>query len=649
MPGIYRFEVRFFMMCIRRLAAIFLLVCAGGLMAGESTARETLEQARAAPSPAESIRILESALPSGGEWRFFYLMEITLQYSRLGDWTAARSVLSRIDTAEVPKNHIDRYTYWLALTREQTGDREEAEKLYGERVLSAKAGDPLLYLGYLRIASSGAQKILTAMDTALPDLRRTDPASWILSRYLGALVAVREGEWAFASQCLSVFLSDRGNAPEEYRGWASFYYGWSLYRLGEWEKAHNALLSFLELHDDHERVWQAATAAAFCALQTGRDPLPLADRAIAHAPTQTDRAEGLVFKASILTDRGDHAAASGILQSVADGTATSGQTAESPRARFMLADIAFVRRQYAEAEKHWLMVYGDFPESPLAEESLFRAAEQWYLQGTADRAVRLFTRYRQNHPNGKYTDLVLKNGGEALFSAGKTDLAILWWEAFVTRFPKSTLMPRVLYDLVSAYRASGDYGAALRMARSYRHDYPDEAEADRMAEEIEALELLNRGAPQDAASLAVEYRRLGGAGSPGGRSKGLALARMYLADRSRREDGVGVLGEIVAALPADTARIGRTDRAVFAGAEMLLGNYLRDTGDYPGSARAFLSAGNLYAPIDGERAAESLYGAVDAFLRTNRRGDAEKALETMRTSWPRSVWTGRARRLLPAE
>lgn len=637
------------MILIRRLAAALLLICAGGMMTGESTTRETLERARAASSPAESIRILESAVPAGGEWRFFFLMEITLQYSRLGDWSAARSVLSRIDPASVPEDHVDRYTYWLALTREQTGDTAGAEKLYVDRIFSAQVRDPLLYLGYLRIASSGAKKIISVMDSTLPNLRTEDPASWILSRYLGGLVAVREGQWAFAADCFSGVLSNRGHAPEEYHGWAAFYHGWSLYRLGNWESAHAALTSFLDRHDDHERVWQAATAAAFCALQTGRNPLPLADRAIARAPTATDRAEGLVFKASILIDRGDHAAASDILRSVADGSATSGQTAFSPRARFMLADSAFARREYAEAEKHWLIVYSDFPGSPLAEESLFRAAEQWYLQGTADRAVRLFTRYRQNHPNGKYTDLVLRNGGEALLSDGKRDLAILWWEAFVTRFPKSTLMPRVLNDLVSAYRASGDYGAALRMARAYQHDYPDEAQADRISAEIETLELLNRGAAPDTASLAVEYRRLGGATSPEGRSRGLSLARMYLDDRSRRGDGVRILEEIDATLPANTARIGRTDRAVYAGAGMLLGNYLRDTGNYSESAQAFLSAGTLYAPIDGERAAESLYGAVDAFLRTNRRGDAEKALETMRTSWPRSVWTGRAKRLMPAE
>jgi len=161
--------------------------------------------------------------------------------------------------------------------------------------------------------------------------------------------------------------------------------------------------------------------------------------------------------------------------------------------------------------------------------------------------------------------------------------------------------------------------------------------------------LLNRGAAPDTAAVAVEYRRLGGAETGEGRSKALVLARIYLADAGRHAEGRRILEEVTATLPRNTAMLSRTDRAVYAGAEMLLGNHLRETGDFSAASRAFLSAGTLFAPIDDERAAEALYGAVDSFLRTDRRGDAEKALETMRSSWSRSVWTQRAARLLGAE
>lgn len=633
----------------RASAIVLFLFFAGVPGASEPAVRDVFEQAQTAASPAESIRILEKGLPDSGEWRFLYLMEITRQYGNLDDWSSALTAVNRITPDMISPEHADRYAYLLALARENTGDAGAAEQTYHDRIFGSEAREPLLYLGYLRLSSAGAEKTLARMDAMLPDLRKTDPDSWLLSRYLGGLVAVREGQWAFAADLFSLVLDGPERAPEEYLPWASFYHGWSLYRTGTWEKAYGALSLYLEKFPDHERVWQASTAAAFCAMQTGRDPLRHADRAVSRAPTPRDRAEGLLFKASILLDRGDHAGAATLLLSVADGTATSGLTVFSPRARFMLADAAFSRRDFAEAEKHWLAVYRDFSDDPLAEEALFRAGEQWYLQDRADRAVQLFTRYRQNHPNGKYTDLVLKNGGEALRTQGKTDLAILWWESFITRFPKSRLMPRVLNDLVSAYRDSGDYAAALRMARTYANDYPREAEADRIAGEIETLELLNRGAAPDTAAVAVEYRRLGGAETGEGRSKALVLARIYLADAGRHAEGRRILEEVTATLPRNTAMLSRTDRAVYAGAEMLLGNHLRETGDFSAASRAFLSAGTLFAPIDGERAAEALYGAVDSFLRTDRRGDAEKALETMRSSWSRSVWTQRAARLLGAE
>ena len=149
--------------------------------------------------------------------------------------------------------------------------------------------------------------------------------------------------------------------------------------------------------------------------------------------------------------------------------------------------------------------------------------------------------------------------------------------------------------------------------------------------------------------MAVEYRRKGGSSTGAGREDGLALARMYLADTGHRSDAGTILEEITAAIPRNTAGLSRADRVVFAAAAMLYANYLRDTGDTNGASAAFLSAGTLFAPVDGERAAEALYGAADAFMRSGKRGDAKKALETLRSSWPESLWTRRAGQLLPSD
>lgn len=634
---------------IRRFTTITLLFLVSGSLLAESAPREILSRARALESPESAVRLLESEIPPTGTWRFYYLMEIAYQHSLLNDWALARKAVIAIDAASIPADRTDQYTYWNALTIEKNGDSAAAEQLYKKRIFSGAARDPQLYLGYLRLASSDAEKTVKLMDSAIPDLRKLDRDSWLLSRYLAGLVAVREGSWAFASDSFSIILHEKDSADPEYLGWASFYHGWSLYRLGRWEPAFTSLVAFLGSYERHERVWQASTAAAFCAMQTGRDPLPYADRAITHAPTQNDRAETLILKASILIDRGEFAPAEKILVSVADGISTSGQTVFSPRARFMLADTAFTRRDYPTAEKHWLILYDQFPKNALAEESLFRAAEQWYLQGKHSRAVELFNRYRQNHPNGTYMDLVLKNGGEVLASSGQRELAILWWESFISRFPKSPFLPRVQNDLVAAYRETKDYTAALRLARAYQREFPREAETDDIGAQIQTLQILERGETPDTAKLMVEYKRLGGEKTESGRARGLELAKVYLADTSRRDEGHRILEDISKTLPRSTAKISRSDRTVYATSYMLLANIFRGSDDLSNASSAFLSAGTLFSPIDGERAAESLYGAVDAFMRTGRNSDAVQALKTMRTSWPDSVWTRRASRLVPAE
>lgn len=634
---------------IHRFITLGVFILSGSILIAETVPRDILVRARSAESPLAAIRLLEGEIPADGVWRFYYLMEIAYQHSLRADWVSARKAVVAIDVGAVPAERLDHYVYWNALTIEQSGDKAAAEKIYQKRIFSGAARDVQLYLSYLRVASSGAEKTVKLMDTALPKLKTSDRSTWLLSRYLAGLVAVREGAWAFAADSFSHFLAEKEGTNPEFRGWASFYHGWSLYRLGRWEPAFTALSTFLTDYPSHERVWQASTAAVLCSMQTGRDPLPYADRAILHAPTQNDRAEAHILKASVFIDRGEYAAADAILLSVADGSATSGQTLFSPRARFMLADTAFTRREYPAAEKHWLILYEQFPHDTLAEESLFRAAELWYLQGNHARAVNLFTRYRQNHPNGSYMDLVLKNGGEVLVASGQRDLAILWWESFITRFPKSSFLPRVQNDLVAAYRETKDYPAALRLARVYQRSFPREAEADGIASQIQTLEILERGESPDTANLAVEYTRLGGAKSEAGRSKGLVLAKIYLADTSRRDEGRRILEDITKTLPRTTSSLSRSDRAVYAGSYMLLANFYRNTDELSSASTAFLSAGSLFSPIDGERAAESLYGAVDAFIRTGRSSDAVQAVKTMRSSWPDSVWTRRAIRLVPAE
>ncbi|HNQ97828.1 MAG TPA: hypothetical protein PKH81_07035, partial [Treponemataceae bacterium] len=92
----------------------------------------------------------------------------------------------------------------------------------------------------------------------------------------------------------------------------------------------------------------------------------------------------------------------------------------------------------------------------------------------------------------------------------------------------------------------------------------------------------------------------------------------------------------------------REERLVFAAAWSLLATLDRQDNAHVRSARAFLSSGSMYAPLDGERAAEALYGAIDSFVQGKKHADAQTTYQTLIASWPDSRWTARAGMLLSA-
>lgn len=614
--------------------------------AGGGSPREILERARTSV-PSEALSLLERGLPVSGGLRPYYLVELARQAALDRKWK--ESIRWSETAAEIPDEIADSRAFWHGYALEASGKADSALPVYKKRLETGLARDPSLYLAFFRISSGGAEGMTARLDAALPNLSKTDPETYALSRYLGGLCSVRGGNWDFAVTAFTRFAGVRGDRFPEYAPWAAFYRGWGLYRLGKWDQALKYLTEYIDSWPNHERSWQAAVAAALSAIQAGRDPLPFTDRAVRLAPDSEALAESLLLRATVLIDRREFAAAEKALTGLVDGSATDGETSLAPRALFMLGDLAFRQGKTDEAERRWLALVARFPRHPLSEEALYRGAEAWFIQSDWARSADLFSRYRQSWPSGRFAETSLRTGGTAFMRSGKTDLAIIWWEDLLSKYPKSRLVPDTMADLVSAYRAGGDYPHALALARDYRTRFPAEASRDGMDGEIAELERLKKGETAGSAALHAEYVRLGRAGTAEGRDRGLALAREYLRDASRRTEARELLLEITGKAPKSFDGLSRGERATFAGAFSLLANGYRNGGDYPRAAKAFLSAGSLYSPMDGERAAEALYGAADSFIQAGLRPDAKRTVETLKSAWPDSVWTRRADMLMSAE
>lgn len=614
---------------------------------GLSDARAILETARelGVGNPLAAIELLEKGLADSGSLAPWYLAELTRESALARSWTAARNWGARLAALSVPADLADTAAWWYGLALEKTGDAPAAARVYRARIDGGACGEPLIWLAYLRTADSGAEKVSASLDAAFPLLKLTAPDTYALSRYLAGLCAVRSGEWNFAAVSLARFESIRGTRFPEYAPWSAFYLAWSHNRSGRTREALAAFTSYLDRWPTHERAWQAATAAALAASQdpgAGVDAAVMAERAIAKAPTRADRADSMILRSTILLDRGDRAGAERDLPGIVDGSLTGGATPSASRAQFLYAEIAFRSNDFEAAVSRWNRLISAFPSEALAEEALYRIGDAYYIAGDWKSAGTAFTRYRSAWPSGRFLAAVLRSGGESWYRSGSNDLAVLWWEDLLAKFPDSSAVPGAMRDLASAYRARKDYQAALRVSRRYLERFPKEAVLDGIEAQIGELTGLAGGTAGSASAMASAYSREGGSSTASGRMLGLSLAKEYLGDWNRRNEARKILEELTTSAPKTPDGQGSADRRARAEAMSLLANVYREDARYRDASALFLSSGTWFAAVDPERAAEALFGAVDTFLLAGSPPDAQKTLETMRKTWPDSVWTRRA-------
>ncbi len=630
--------------CRRLRAWIFAVLAIQAAVAfADGSARALLEESRLDPDTRAAAKRLEEGYPRAGELSPYYLVEISRLHGVSGDWAASLSWSSK--KIEVPETLADAKAWWHGQALERLSRNAEALTVYESRLSKGVSKDIELYRSYFRVSPKGAGNMVA--------LLRKNATLDYQTAYLAGLCAVRSGEWETAEALFTQYLAEASKvsaskaSPE--RPWALFYRGWSLYRQARWKDAVTGLQAYITEYPGHDRAWQAAGAAALASIQNGTGALSFAERAVALAPGPAEKAESLLLKASVQSDANDLAGAAATLRGIADGSLTSGETALSPRALFMLGDVQFRAQEWKRAAETWSSVRERYPADPLAEEAAFRTAEQWFILGEWAQSALAFASYRQSWQNGRFIQSVLSSGAEAYYRSGKPDLAILWWEEFLKRYPASPSSPKAWALLVRAYADAKDYSRALSAAKRYRAGHPADAALDGMDDEITRLTRLQKGENSAAATLATEYSRSGGADTSEGRSKGLALAREYLSDYGNAAQGEELLGEIAGKYSSTRGDYSRQDRVTFATAHALLAERRRDAGDYARASSYYLVAGTLFSPIDGERAAESLYGAVDSFAQIGKRKDAERTAETLRNAFPQSVWASRARLLLSSQ
>ena len=177
--------------------------------------------------------------------------------------------------------------------------------------------------------------------------------------------------------------------------------------------------------------------------------------------------------------------------------------ARSQEARYRLGVARFEDREYITAANEFSRLATDFPAGPWADDARFRVCESYYelsphpqldqeyTRGALDHCQSLMSYYPDSEFVPRASEMLqdLRNklaaklfqAGEFYKKRGAIDSAIIYYESTVAEYPTTALAPRALLRLYEAYSELGYDSDAESARERLLRDFPDSAEAERLA------------------------------------------------------------------------------------------------------------------------------------------------------------------------
>ena len=234
---------------------------------------------------------------------------------------------------------------------------------------------------------------------------------------------MRQDRLEKARQMLS--LSDSSSAQLAEAADATYWLGWTLYRLGKLAEARDAFLSLSENNPSDARAAEAQYRAGFCETLRGDDAaavrllLPVAQRA-ASASSDQWREQALYEEGWALSRMGKRQESMETFHELA-ADFPAGRLA--PEAFFKISLQAFDEGRFPDARSGSQSVVRDFPRSALAKQALYWSAESAGRAGDMQDAVGEFWACLVGDPGPGLLPSALQGFSSSLTSLGSLETA----------------------------------------------------------------------------------------------------------------------------------------------------------------------------------------------------------------------------------
>ena len=162
----------------------------------------------------------------------------------------------------------------------------------------------------------------------------------------------------------------------------------------------------------------------------------------------------------------------------------------SEKSLYRLGWCHFKDGNYEASEKAFERQSDQHPEGSLGFDGRMMVGEARFKRGQFADALEVYEKVRQeirrNDDNSKslrdpmerqVRELVLLHGGQSAGQLKDWDKAIEWYEELRKRFPASTYLPQVFYELGFAHQQDGDQERALKFFREVADNYRNELAA----------------------------------------------------------------------------------------------------------------------------------------------------------------------------
>jgi len=150
----------------------------------------------------------------------------------------------------------------------------------------------------------------------------------------------------------------------------------------------------------------------------------------------------------------------------------------------------YKQQKYAEAEAAFKRQYVEVQQGGLLLDSMMMIGESRFKQEQYETALRAYTKAREkieadndsaktvrDKAERQVRELILLHGGQSAAQLGQYEDAIGWYDALRERFPATTYLPQVFYEIGFAAQNAGDDEKALKFYSEVADNFRSEIAA----------------------------------------------------------------------------------------------------------------------------------------------------------------------------